>query len=134
MNQNKEINEAIAAGERALSSLREAQEHLRRASNWGFVDMLGGGFLSTLLKHSRMKDASCCLEQARGDLCRFRDELLDVRQDELNLNIDGFLSFADYFFDGFVADWMVQSQISQTRERVSDAIGRVETVLARLRG
>lgn len=134
MNQQKEISEAIAAGERALSSLREAQEHLRRASNWGFVDIMGGGFLSTLLKHNRMRDASCCLEQARCDLRRFCDELMDVRQDELNMDLDGFLNFADYFFDGFVADWLVQSKISQTREQVSGTIGRVETVLARLRG
>lgn len=36
---NKEIMEAIAAGERALSSLRAAQDSLNSARGWGILDM-----------------------------------------------------------------------------------------------
>ena len=39
-------------------------------------------------------------------------ELSDVDQlVGVDLNISDFLSFADYFFDGIIADWMVQSKI-----------------------
>ena len=44
----KERNEAIAAGERALTSLRAAREELRSAGNWGLVDLFGGGMISGL--------------------------------------------------------------------------------------
>ncbi len=36
----KEKREAIEAGQRALSSLRTAEENLNSAKNWGLVDML----------------------------------------------------------------------------------------------
>ena len=49
-----EMREAILAGERALSSLRSAQEKLNSAGNWGLLDMFGGGMFSTLIKHSKM--------------------------------------------------------------------------------
>ena len=49
----KEKREAIEAGQRALSSLRTAEENLNSAKNWGLVDMFGGGFFSTMFKHSR---------------------------------------------------------------------------------
>ena len=49
----KEKREAIEAGRRALNSLRTAKENLNSAKNWGLVDMFGGGFFTTLLKHSK---------------------------------------------------------------------------------
>ena len=36
---NKEIREAIRAGERALDSLKEANRQLNSAGNWGLVDI-----------------------------------------------------------------------------------------------
>lgn len=41
-----EINEAIIAGKRALSALKEARQSLKCASDWGIADLVGGGFLS----------------------------------------------------------------------------------------
>ena len=53
-NPEKEKREAINAGNRALRSLREAQDNLNSAKNWGIWDMFGGGFISTMAKHSKM--------------------------------------------------------------------------------
>ena len=50
----KEKREAIEAGYRALNSLNAAKENLNSAKNWGLVDMFGGGFFTTMLKHSKM--------------------------------------------------------------------------------
>lgn len=50
----KEKREAIEAGRRALNSLQAAKENLNSAKNWGLVDMFGGGFFTTMLKHSRI--------------------------------------------------------------------------------
>ena len=128
-----EINEAYAAGERALQSLYAAQDYLRSAGNWGIFDMLGGGLISTMAKRSKMRDANACMEQAQYDLQRFQQELRDVTAiPGLYLEMDDFLGFADYFFDGLLADLLVQSRIREAQEKVETAIEQVHLALARL--
>lgn len=129
----KEKREAIDAGNRALKSLKNAQENLRSAKNFGIWDMFGGGFFPTMIKHSKMDKAKQNMEQARYDLKKFSKELDDVN---INFNLDiqtnSFLTFADYFFDGFAVDWLVQDRINQAAAQVADAIYRVEYILKEL--
>ena len=130
----REMEEAMDAGERALSSLRSAQEKLDSASNWGIFDMLGGGLFSTIIKRSKMDEAQNLMESAKMDLKRFQKELNDVNTSlDLRMEISSFLSFADFFFDGFIADYLVQSKISDAKVQVSDAIYKVEQVLSELK-
>ena len=130
---NKEIREAIRAGERALDSLQEANRQLNSAGNWGLVDIFGGNTISGLMKHMKVNNASRCVDDARRDVATFRDELGDIRDVEnLNIDIDGFLTFADFFFDGFVADIFVQSKIRKGQQQVREAIRRVEDILSTL--
>jgi len=35
----------------------------------------------------------------------------------MQVNVDGFLRFADYFFDGLFADWAVLDRINQSQEQ-----------------
>ena len=129
----KEKREAADAGNRALRSLKAAQENLNSAKNWGIWDMLGGGFLSTMAKHSKMDRAKENLAKARSDLKNFSRELQDVNMAcHLDIETGDFLSFADWFFDGFVVDWMVQDRINQASRQVEEAIHRVEGVLNQL--
>lgn len=130
----KEVNEAIRAGEQALGSLRTAEEKLASAGRWGIADMLGGGLIVNVMKHSRLDDASYYLETAKKDLERFQRELGDVPDYEgLRIDIGNFLSFADFFFDGLIVDYMVQSRISEARDKIQEAIRKVEHLLAELR-
>lgn len=130
----KEMAEAIWAGERALTSLKTAQNQLNGARNWGLFDMFGGGMLSSMIKHSKINDASRYMENAKRDLQVFQRELKDVNIPlDLRMEVGSFLSFADFFFDGFVADYLVQSKISEAREQVDDAIRMVENILRNLK-
>lgn len=43
------------------------------------------------------------------------------------------MNFADFFFDGIVADYLVQKKINDAREQVDDAIMRVRAILGELR-
>ncbi len=130
----KEVQEALRAGERALSSLRTAQANLKSARGWGIWDMLGGGLITDMIKHSKISNAMNAIESAKWDLESFEKELRDVRA-HVNLNIDigGFLSFADFFFDGIIADYLVQTKIAEARHQVDEAIYRVESLLRDLR-
>lgn len=130
----REMNEAIQAGERALSSLRTAQSQLNSARSWGIFDIFGGGVFSSAIKHSKINDASRYMEDAKRDLLIFQRELKDVNIPlNLRMEVGSFLSFADFFFDGFIADYLVQSKISEAREQVDDAINMVENILRDLR-
>lgn len=129
----KEKREAIDAGNRAMRSLKEAQDNLSSAKNWGVLDMFGGGFISTMVKHSKMDQAKQNMDQAKYDLKNFSRELNDVNiACHLDIETDDFLSFADWFFDGFVVDWMIQDRINQASRQVAEAIQRVEGILRQL--
>ncbi len=129
----KEKREAIDAGNRALRSLRDAQDNLKSAKSWGIWDMFGGGFFSTMVKRSKMDQAKQNMEQAKYDLRNFSRELNDVNMTcHLDIETGDFLSFADWFFDGFVVDWMVQDRIRQASGQVDEAIRRVEAILRQI--
>lgn len=126
---DKERQEAIDAGERALQSLYAAYNEMKGARNWGIVDILGGGFLTTMIKRSKMGNAQRLMENARIDLQAFGKELSDI---QMNLQMDNLLGFFDYY-DNFFADIMVQSQINDAGRQLETAITRVEEVLKQLR-
>ncbi len=130
----REMDEAILAGERALESLKQAQQKLDRAKSWGIFDIFGGDFFGTFMKHSRMREATDHMESAKRNLQLFQRELRDVdKKINLNMNVGGFLSFADFFFDGLIADMLMQSKIHEAREQVNDAICHVQGLLAELK-
>ena len=66
-----EIDEAIAAGHRALDALAEAADSLDSAKRWGIVDILGGGLITSVIKHSRLGDANYELARAREEIRAF---------------------------------------------------------------
>lgn len=126
----REMQEAIEAGEKALQSLGAAKEKLDSARNWGIFDMLGGGLISDMVKHSKMNAAASLMEKAKYDLQIFQRELKDVQVSmDLRMEISSFLSFADFFFDGIFADYLVQNKITDAREQVNDAIQYINRIL-----
>ena len=130
----KEKREAIEAGESALRSLREAKHELNKARGWGIYDIIHGGMLTTFIKHSKINKAERLVNDAKWELSRFAKELQDVENATGgSFGIGDFATFADYFFDGLLADFYVQSKINRARAQVDDAIRRVESVLTRLR-
>ncbi len=132
-NYEKEKREAIESGNRALRSLEEARNQLDKANGWGIADMLGGGFFTTFAKRSKMERAKGLMDCARYDLQAFSRELRDIRMTcHLDIKTDGFLSFADYFFDNLFVDWMVQDRIQEAARQVDTAICRVQEVLNQL--
>ena len=131
---DKEKREAIEAGERALASLRAARKNLNSASGWGIVDIFGGGLISGMAKHLMIGQATDNIAKAKRELQAFSKEVNDVSyMSGVNLGIGDFAVFADFFFDGMLADFYMQSKISKAKDQVDEAIRRVETVLAKLR-
>jgi len=135
MDYMKERDEAIRAGESALNSLRRAKDQLNSARGWGIYDILGGGLISTLVKRSRMDNAASALREAQYALESFQNELKDLNLSFIasELSSGDFLSFADWFFDGMLADILVQQKINRAREEVDNMIRRVRDLVVKLR-
>ena len=134
-NREKEIQEAIFSGKVALECLGKAKKSLDSAGNWGLVDIFGGGLISGIMKHSRIDDAKAEMDAARYALRKFKDQLDDVRDIDLtSIDVGSFTTFADFFFDGFLMDFVVQSKISEAKRQVDEAIWKVKGILETLYG
>ena len=123
----REIQEAIEAADVALDHLERAKRCLSSASGWGLFDTLGGGFISGLIKHSKMSDAENEIDKAKRALEKFSKELRDV-DGYSSVHINGFLTFGDLFCDGFLMDVIVQSQIGKAKRECENAINQVTSI------
>ena len=129
----KELGEAIRAGEQAENCAQRVLQSLSGAAGWGTLDLLGGGMLSDLAKHSHLDSAQRDVEQLQLMLGRFRTELADVKMDaSIQVSVDGFLRFADYFFDNLFTDWAVMDKIRRSQQQVEQTLRQVQQLLVRL--
>ena len=130
-----EISQAIAAGKILIADLDKVIDSLGSAQSWGVWDMLGGGLVSSVIKHSRLDDAHKAVIQVQSTLSRFIRELADVQdQVDIQIEVSEFERFADLWFDGLIFDWVVQSKISEslsrtkrTRSTVIQSVEELET-------
>ena len=128
-----EIREAIDAADVALKHLGNAADMLDDAGRWGIVDMIGGGLITTLLKHRKISDAQDEIDEAKRALRIFVKELDDVDEATgLNVELGSGLQFADIFFDGVLADWIAQNKIDRAKQQVADAMRQVYAVRSQL--
>ncbi len=128
-----EIKEAEAAGRAVLAKIEIAEEKLDSAHGWGTWDILGGGLVSDVMKHSYLDDAQAAVNSIQTLLHHFHTELADIKLDEnLSVQIDGFTKFADFFFDGIFSDWAVQSRINSSIEDIASLHSNIDRVMDKL--
>ncbi len=128
-----EIMEAEAAGRAVLGKIEIAEENLDSAHGWGTWDILGGGLISDVMKHSYLDDAQAAVNSIQTLLHHFHTELADIKLDEnLSVQIDGFTKFADFFFDGIFSDWAVQSRINSSIEDIASLHSNIDRVMDKL--
>jgi len=130
----RELQEALTAGKRVLSSLEDASTSLEKAEGWGKWDMwANGGLISTHLKHGHIDDAKQFILNANHLMHNFRDELSDLKRDiHIEIDISPLLKMADYWFDNIISDWVVQGRIKSAHEKLLDTISKVRAISAQL--
>lgn len=129
----REIREAVQAGNTALKQAGAVLESLDSARGWSTMDLVGGGIWSDLAKYDHLDEAQEQVEQLQVDLRRFKTELADVEINaEIQVTIEGFLRFADFFFDNLFTDWEVRDRIDQSIDQVRDTKRQIQRVLDKL--
>lgn len=137
--QCRELREAIDAGRAARDTAEKILDGLGSAESWGTFDLLGGGLMTDIIKYSHLDGAQGQIEELQSRLRRFKTELADVAiEGDLQVSVDGFLRFADYFFDNLFTDWAVldrihrsQEQVRSTRDQIRSVLMKLETMLDR---
>lgn len=131
--QERELLEAITAGTEALHTTAEIVQLIESAKDWATFDLLGGGLFADLAKHDKLDDAQHQVGQLQIQLQRFNKELSDVTiRANLQISIDGMLRFADFFFDGLLADAAVLDKIKQSLAQVEQTREQILTILRHL--
>ena len=100
-NQQREIKEAINAGNCALRIAEKILEDLDSAKKWSTVDLLGGDLIADMAKHDKINKVQDRIQDLQNALRGFRTKLADVTErisGDLYVEIGDFLHFADYFF------------------------------------
>lgn len=132
--QKQEIKEAISAGRSARNLADEVLSELKSAEGWNTWDMFGGGGIIThMAKHEHLDTAQDLISDFQSVLRRFKTELADVRiSANMQVSVDSFLRFADYFFDGLFADWAVGNKISNSISSVNHTKEQIGRTLEKL--
>lgn len=133
--QQKEIQEAINAGNQAFYIARKILEDLNSAKNWSTFDLMGGGLIADMAKYDKLNKVQDQIQDLQNALRGFRTELADVTErisGNLYVEIGDFLHFADYFFDGLFTDWMVYDKINDSRNRTMQTSDQIQKLLGQL--
>ncbi len=129
----KELIEAIEAGKRALAQTDVIMEHLHKADDWSTWDIFGGGLISDIVKHDHLDEAQGKIEILQILLRRFQTELDDVNiRSDITVNINGFLGFADFFFDGLFVDITIKNKISDATASVQGIYSQIKSIIIKL--
>lgn len=133
--QRKEIQEAISAGEQAKSKADVVLDELEKAERWSSWDMLGGGIIADSVKYSHLDQAQGQIDQLQVWLRRFQTELADVQiaMGQTQVNVEGFLRFADWFFDDIFSSWKVHSKIKNSQSQLEEVRRKIIRALQDLK-
>lgn len=130
----KEINEALDAGDDANECAKDVLCELNSAGEWGAYDVVGGGLVAGIAKHSHLDNAQKKLWYMRENIEQFRTEISDVEiHADLLVSVDSFSQFADIVFDDIFSDFYMLDQIKNSISQVRHVIAQINDVIRSLR-
>ena len=126
----KELEDALRVGQGVVYDLERASNALYAAENYGTWDVWGGGVVAGSLKYEQIDTARTAIHAAQDGLRRFAEEVDDVNQDiQARIEIGGSLTFADFFFDGLIVDWVVQGRIQASQHEVRKKLYKLQSIV-----
>ncbi len=129
METNQKKLEIIKLANKSLEALENAKIDLKSASGWGVIDILGGGLLTSLIKHNDMDDEQIHMNQAKESLMKLSDELKTMNHNlDFQFDVLDFTDTLDIFVDNIFSDLLVQNSISQAREKIDEVIKKVKEI------
>lgn len=130
-----QVTDAINLTNQILGYVEQAERSLSSARNWGFFDVLGGGFIVDMIKHHKLGKAREAMESVNYLMQRLQQLLGSLQLPaDYRMEIGNFATFADFFFDGVFADLYMQSKIMQSLDEVRRLKNKLYELKSRLEG
>lgn len=128
-NIEKRMEAALVIGKRTLESLRMAQNKLENIRNWEVRERSGKNLFASMMKNMKISDMQEDLVQAKNDVLQFQIVLKSISMpEEIKKVTRIFISFANFFLDGTIDEYLLKAEVNSVREQVEDAINDVEKV------
>lgn len=128
-----QVNQALNLTNQLIATLDEAERQLSSARNWGFLDVLGGGLITDLIKHSKLGNAQVSMERVNYLLQELRRVLGGISMPgDYSMNVGGFETFADFFFDSGIVDVYMTAKIMSSLNEVRNLKNRCYELRSRL--
>ena len=111
-----ELEEALDVGYKAFEIVDKIVNELQEAHDLADWDTFMDNMFIDMKKHEHLHSAQDLIEELRHELRRFKTELADVNIDEeINVEMDDFSEFADWFFDNIFTDWDIKEKIENSQ-------------------
>ena len=125
-----ELEEALDVGYKAFDIVDEIVKELEDAHDLADWDTFMDNFFIDMQKQEHIHTAQDLIQDLRHELRRFKTELADVKIDgDIQIEMDEFSEFADWFFDNIFTDWDIRAKIENsqvqaesTRAQITDTI------------
>ncbi len=128
-----QVNQALILTDQLISELDQAERQLSSARNWGFLDVLGGGFIVDLIKHSKLSNAKVSMDRVNYLLQELKRVLGGISMaGDYSMNVGGFETFADFFFDSGIVDVYMTAKIMSSLNEVRNLKNRCYELKNRL--
>ena len=128
-----QINQAINLTDQLISELDVAEKQLSSARNWGFLDVLGGGLIVDLIKHSKLNNAKSSMDRVNYLLQELKRVLGGISMPgDYSMNVGGLATFADFFFDSGIVDVYMTAKIMSSLNEVRNLKNRCYELRSRL--
>ena len=120
-----QVNQALNLTNQLIAELDQAERQLSSARNWGFLDVLGGGLITDLIKHSKLNNAKSSMDRVNYLLQELRRALGGISMaGDYSMNGSGFETFADFFFDSGIVDVYMTAKIMSSLNEVRNLKNR----------
>ena len=128
-----QVNQALILTDQLIGELDQAERQLSSARNWGFLDVLGGGFIVDLIKHSKLNNAMVSMDRVNYLLQELKRVLGGISMPgDYSMNVGGLATFADFFFDSGIVDVYMTAKIMSSLNEVRNLKNRCYELRSRL--
>lgn len=131
--QNLQVENALETINELIPLVEQAESQFKSARNWSFLDVLGGDFIVDIVKHYKLNKVAGTMNEVDYLLQKLGWELGNINiPEDYRMQLGGFLTFADFFFDGFFVDAYVTSKIMNSLDQVQQLKNKLYILRSRL--
>lgn len=125
-----ELEEALDVGYKAFDLVDDIVKELEEAHNLADWDTFMDSFLIDMQKQEHIHNAQDLIQDLRHELRRFKTELADVNiEGDIQIEMDEFSQFADWFFDNIFMDWDIKAKIENSQVQAEDTRAQITNTI-----